>query len=163
MTMPTMRNDDGIDVLEAVERETTGLFEQADRLVEALAARAGLDAARFRCLTLLSRQGPLPVRRLAWLAGLGDREVAEALDRMERDGHVIQRCEEEGRRVLVHAGVTAHRARVEPALRELREAWYPLVRHRCDDLALIAGFMARSRRLSDLVGTMRTLPDAFTL
>ncbi|MET8160570.1 hypothetical protein ABZT47_29790 [Sphaerisporangium sp. NPDC005289] len=165
-----MSNDDGIDVIAAVERETAGLFAQADRLVEALAARAGLDAARFRCLAALRRQGALPLRRLATLAGLTEREAGEAVAGMERDGQAILRGTPEGpgqdgpaAGVIVELHPAADRAWLEPALRELREAWFPLTRGRCDDLALVAGLMARSRRLTDLVTMLRHSPDPFTL
>ncbi|MFC4534720.1 hypothetical protein [Sphaerisporangium dianthi] len=174
-----MSHDDGIDILAAVERETAGLFAQADRLVEALAARAGLDAARFRCLAVLRRHSPLPLGRLAALAGLSEREAAETAGRMERDGQVTLRAgrpddapgeARAGRRrvprraqALVELHPAADRVCLDPALRELREAWYPLVRGRCDDLALVAGFMARSRRLTDLVGMTRPPAETFTL
>ncbi len=158
-----MPHDENIDVLEAVERQTAALFAQANRLVESLAARVGLEAAHFRCLSVLCRQGPMSVRCLAGLVGLSDEEAAEVVDHLEHDGYAERRREADGHRVLVHPDRVAHRARVEPALRELREAWYPLVRDRCDDLGLLAGLMAESRRLTDLSMTLRTQPEAFTM
>ncbi|MFC4587729.1 MarR family winged helix-turn-helix transcriptional regulator [Sphaerisporangium corydalis] len=158
-----MSHDQDVRLLEAIGRETADLLTQADRLVEALAARAGLDGACFRCLAVLCRQGPLPQSRLAALAGLTAQAAAEIVDRLERQGYAGRRREDSGRRVLVHADRAAHRTRLEPALRDLRESWHPLVRGRFDDLALVAGFLAESRRLTDLVGTMRISPDAFTM
>jgi DNA-binding MarR family transcriptional regulator len=160
MTMP---DDENIDLLEAIERETAALFTQADRLVEALATRMGLDTACFRCLCLLCRQGPMSAHRLATLAGLGERVTAQALDRLEREGHATRKREPGSHRLLVHADHAAHRARAEPALRDLREAWYSLVRHGCDDLGLLVGLVAEGRRLSSLAATLNTRPSAFTL
>ncbi|MEV7971350.1 hypothetical protein AB0O34_35965 [Sphaerisporangium sp. NPDC088356] len=158
-----MPHDESVDVLEAVERQTAALFAQANRLVEALAARAGLDATRFRCLSVLCRQGPMSVRCLAAMAGLTDEEAAEVVGHLEHDGYAVRRREDGGNRVLVHPDRVAHRARVEPALRDLREAWYPLVRRRFDDLGLVVGLMAEGRRLSELSMTFRTQPEAFTM
>ncbi|MFG1874318.1 MarR family transcriptional regulator [Sphaerisporangium sp. NPDC049003] len=158
-----MPHDETVDVLEAVERQTASLFAQANRLVEALAARVGLDATHFRCLSVLCRQGPMSVRCLAALAGLTDEEATEVVCHLEHDGYAARRREADSHRILVHPDRVAHRARVEPALRELREAWYPLVRRRCDDLGLVAALMAESRRLSDLSMTFRTQPEAFTM
>ncbi|GAA3845510.1 hypothetical protein GCM10022226_80980 [Sphaerisporangium flaviroseum] len=158
-----MPHDENIDLLEAVQRETTELFSQANRLVEALAARVGLGPAHFRCLSVLCRQGPMPARRLAGQVGLTHQAVAEVVDDLEREGYAGRRREDGGHRVLVHLDRAAHRVCVEPGLRDLREAWYPLVRNRCDDLVLVAGLVAESRRLTDLVTTLRVRTDAFTM
>ncbi|WP_214410326.1 MarR family winged helix-turn-helix transcriptional regulator [Sphaerisporangium fuscum] len=167
-----------------VGREAAGLFAQAGRLVEALAARSGLEAPAFRCLTVLYRKGPLPVRRLAVLAGLDERQAAEAVEALEREGYAARRREGDdepvfaeyghlsgppvapppGRgRVLVYANRAACRARLEPALKELRDSWHPLTAGRCDDLGVVAGLLGDGRRLTDLMIVIRPRPDAFTL
>ncbi|GII60785.1 hypothetical protein Skr01_08700 [Sphaerisporangium krabiense] len=151
---------DGVALLEAVEREAAGLAAQSRRLVEALAARAGLRAAEFRCLCALTRHGPLTTRRLAALSGLTSAAAEHAVDRLERHGCAV-RAGAPGH-VLVHPCHPACRARAEPALRELREAWHPLTRHGADDLALIAALLADGRRLSGLVSVMRAQSPAFT-
>ncbi|MCW2880307.1 MAG: transcriptional regulator, MarR family [Sphaerisporangium sp.] len=158
-----MPHDENIDVLEAIERETTDLFAQANRLVEALATRVGLEVTHFRCLSVLCRQGPMSARNLATLVGLTEEEAAQVVDSLERDGYASRRREADSNRVLVHPDRAAHRVRVEPALRDLREAWYALVRRRCDDLGLVVGLMAESRRLTDLVTTLRIQPGGFTM
>ncbi|WP_147268927.1 MarR family winged helix-turn-helix transcriptional regulator [Sphaerisporangium album] len=153
--------DAGVGVLEAVEREAAALFAQARRLVEALAARAGLEPDEFRCLCALSRQGPLPTRELAAAAGLSGDAAARTVDRLERRGCAARRGSPG--RVLVHPDLPAYRARAEPALRELRETWQPRARVACDDLALVAGLLAAGRRLTDLVTLVGHRPDAFTM
>ncbi|MDH2426181.1 MarR family transcriptional regulator [Sphaerisporangium sp. TRM90804] len=151
-----MPHDEDIEVLEAVERETRALFAQADRLVRALAARVGMNADAFRCLSELSRRGPLSVRHLATVTGLTEEAAGRVVAALEADGLAERRPSPDGRAVAVHADPLAHRARTDPALRELREAWHPLVRRRCDDLELVAGLLSRSRRLTDLVDGWRT-------
>ncbi|GII82446.1 hypothetical protein Ssi03_04360 [Sphaerisporangium siamense] len=152
---------DGVALLEAVEREAAGLAVQSRRLVEALAARVGLRAADFRCLCALTRHGPLTTRRLAALAGLTTAAAEHAVDRLERHGCAL-RSGAPGR-VLVHPCHPACRTRAEPALRELRESWHPLTHHGADDLALITALLADSRRLSGLVGVMHAQSTAFTM
>ncbi|MEU9889842.1 helix-turn-helix domain-containing protein [Sphaerisporangium sp. NPDC051011] len=158
---PGEHGDAGVGVLEAVEREAAALFAQARRLVEALAARAGLEPEEFRCLCALSRQGPLRTRELAAAAGLSGDGAARAVDRLERRGCAARRGTPG--RVLVHPDLPAYRARAEPALRELRETWQSRARLACDDLALVAGLLAEGRRLTDLVVSIGTRPDAFTM
>ncbi|MFC6085820.1 MarR family transcriptional regulator [Sphaerisporangium aureirubrum] len=136
-----------IDVLEAVPRETAALLTQAHRLVTALALRTGLAVPEFRCLALLCRRGPMPARELAAQAALDEDTVTGIVDRLEQHGLALRRPGADGR-VLVHADP---RARLCPALRELRETWYPLLRRHDDDLGLVAGLLADGRRLSDLV------------
>ncbi|MEV5414178.1 helix-turn-helix domain-containing protein [Thermopolyspora sp. NPDC052614] len=161
-----------IELLEAVERESHRLLRQAERLVCALSARANLDPAAFRCLHLLARHETLSMRRLSTLAGLGSDATLAAVDTLESAGlvrrcrggvgcgdwcsgdgrvtdrHDVNRCD------LVRVDQEACRARIGPALRELREAWYPLTVGRRDDLALITAVLANGRRLSELVLTL---------
>jgi DNA-binding MarR family transcriptional regulator len=142
-----------IEALEAVARESRRLAEQADRLVDALAARAGLDPAAFRCLHLLVRQGPMPVHRLAARAGLDPGMTRDVAGALERAGLVRWGRDDVGREV-VRADETACRERIAPAVRELREAWQGLTGHGCDDLAVVAVLLAQGRRLTELVPTL---------
>lgn len=158
-----MARDDGAEILEAVGREAAELCAQADRLVRALAERAGLDAPQFRCLSVLCRKGPMSARHLASAAGLSEEAARAVVDRLERDGYASRRRDGDGSRVLVHPDRDAHHAHVEPALRDLREAWHPLVRGRCDDLGLVAGLIAEGRRLTSLARVFHNRPDAFTM
>jgi DNA-binding MarR family transcriptional regulator len=144
-----------MELLEVVARETFRLFTRANRMVEALAARAGLDATEFRCMFLLSRQGPMPMRRLASLAGLTEDRITGVADRLERAGLLNRRRRPDDGQVLLHADDAAHRARIEPALRDLRESWYALVGRGCDDLGLVAVLLADGRRLTELVPSSR--------
>jgi len=141
---------ESVESLEALGRESLLLAEQADRLVRALAARAGLEPDALRCLHLLTRQGALPVHRLAALAGL-DRHAARAVvDGLERAG-LVSRGRDGSGRAGVRADEDACRTRIDQALRELRESWYAHTARRCDDLALVAALLAQGRRLTELV------------
>jgi predicted transcriptional regulator len=142
-----------VEPLEAIGRESVRLLTRANCMVEALAARVGLDVTDFRCMFLLSRQGPMSAHRLASLAGLSEETITGVVDRLERAGFLSRRPEDRG---VLHADHAAHRARIEPALRDLREAWYPLVRRRCDDLGLIAVLLADGRRLTELLPSPRS-------
>ncbi|GII78897.1 hypothetical protein Sru01_38790 [Sphaerisporangium rufum] len=139
-----------VEVLEAVQREAGALFGQATRLVEALAARAGLRPAQFRCLCALYRYGSLPLPRLARLAGLTEQAAARTAEDLRTAGHPLV-ATHDGRRTVITVDRAVHRSRIEPALRELREAWHPLIRAGCDDLLLVAGLVGGSRRLTILV------------
>jgi len=144
---------ESVESLEALGRESLRLAEQADRLVRALAERAGLDSAALRCLHLLTRQGALPVHRLAALAGLERGAARAVVDGLERAG-LVSRDRDGSGRTVVRADEDAFRARVDQALRELRESWYALTARRCDDLALVAALLAQGRRLTELVPTL---------
>jgi DNA-binding MarR family transcriptional regulator len=141
-----------------VERETARLLGRADRVLAALAATTGLDVTSLRCVLLLKRQGPMPVGRLATLTGLPHKTIIGVTGRLQREGLVSRRRIPGERRALLHAEPTAYRARVEPALRELRKAWYDLIGPRCDDLVLIATLLSEGRRLTELVPPPRYLP-----
>lgn len=140
----------GVECLEAVERESHRLLRQADRLVRALAARSGLDPDAFRCLHLLGRHGTLPSRRLSALTGLDPDQTRAALAALE-SAALARRVRDDDGHVVVEADPAACRARVDAAVRELRESWYPLTARRCDDLAIVATLLADGRRLSELV------------
>jgi len=142
-----------IESLEAVARESGRLAEQADRLVCALAGRAGLDPAAFRCLHVLVRRGPLPVHRLAVHAGLDPGTAGNVVGELERAGLARRERDDAGHEVA-RADETACRDRIAPAVRELREAWHALTGHGCDDLAIVAVLLAEGRRLTELVPTL---------
>lgn len=150
---PGLREEDPAECLESLEalgRESRRLAEQADRLVGALAARAGLRPETFRCLHLLLREGTAPVHRLAGLAGLDPHEAFAVVAELA-DAGLAHRGRDEAGRPVVRADAAACRARIDQALRELRESWYALTARRCDDLALVAVLLADGRRLTALV------------
>ncbi|HEY9523956.1 MAG TPA: MarR family transcriptional regulator [Thermopolyspora sp.] len=147
----------GVHPVDAVERESARLLGRATRVLAALAASTGFDVTGLRCVLLLNRQGPMPIGRLATLSGLPVKTISTVADRLERDGLISRRRDPGERRVLLHADPTAYRARVEPALRELKKAWYALIGPRCDDLNLISTLLAEGRRLTELVPPPRYL------
>lgn len=144
---------ESVESPEALAREGLRLVGQADRLVRVLAARAGLDADAFRCLHVLLRQGELPPRRLAALAGLEPHAAFAVIDRLAEAG-LVRRDQGETGRLVVRADQAACHARIGPVLRELREFWHACTARRCDDLALVAVVIADGRRLTELVRTL---------
>ena len=121
-------------------------------------ARAQLAEAESRAEEL--RNGPRATSIRA-AAARRDRAKAERDDAVrERDrllGLVKQSLvsqSEADRQVAAANAAEASLHEAESALRELREAWYPLVAGRRDDLALVTAVLADGRRLSELVLTL---------
>jgi hypothetical protein len=54
---------------------------------EAVAAQLGMSATEWRCLSLLSQQGPATAGRLAQLSGFTTGAITGIVDRLERAGY----------------------------------------------------------------------------
>jgi DNA-binding MarR family transcriptional regulator len=123
----------------------TVLFQQA------VAQRLNLTASDLQCLTILQTQGPKTVGQLAEHTGLtSGAAITGAVDRLERAGYVSRTADPTDRRRVV---IQPHQDRIDNAITPLyasiaRRTLEELAGHSAEELALIAGFLARAGALT---------------
>jgi DNA-binding MarR family transcriptional regulator len=108
---------DGMSVVTSVMRAQQVLMSR----VEAVLKPHGLSFARFELLRLLafSKTGELPLSVVGRLLQVHPTSVTSAVDRLERDGHVIRRPHPQDRRAVLASLTELGRKVVEAATVDL--------------------------------------------
>jgi DNA-binding MarR family transcriptional regulator len=120
---------------------------------EAVAARLGLNAAEWRCLGLLDREGAATAGRLAELSGFTTGAITGIVDRLEKAGYVRREPNPRDRRSVIvrPLEVPGLREQVTPIFESLGRAMAAVAgRYSARELAVIQDYFER---------TIRTLRD----
>ncbi|PXY37186.1 MULTISPECIES: MarR family winged helix-turn-helix transcriptional regulator [Prauserella] len=100
-------------------RAARELHSATELLLDAVAARYGINRNDLHCLEILEREGPMNARRLARLAHLSPAAVTKVVDRLARAGYARRRPSSDDRRAQVIETTAEHG--------ELRESvWHPV-------------------------------------
>ena len=104
----------------AVVRAARELHAATEALLDAVAARYGVNRNDLRCLEILERDGPMTAGALAAASHLSPAAVTKVVDRLEGAGYATRRASRDDRR--------AHIVEVSDAHADLRDAvWQPLL------------------------------------
>ena len=96
------------------------LHAATETLLDAVAARCGVNRNDLRCLEILEREGPMTAGRLAAVSQLSPAAVTKVVDRLDARGYVSRRPGADDRRTHVIATSDAHG--------DMRSAlWQPLL------------------------------------
>lgn len=135
-------------LIAAVMAEVAAFQDGTDEVDEAAAARLGLNRTDLRCLSILSRTGPLTAGQLATAASLTAGAITTVVDRLTRAGYVQRvRDEQDRRRVTVEVTEEAA-ARFEEIWGPIGQASYQRLARRSDaELRAIREFLQEGRKL----------------
>jgi DNA-binding MarR family transcriptional regulator len=117
---------------------------------EALASRLGMNAAEWRCLSLLHEHGPSTAGQLAELSGFTTGAITGIVDRLERAGYARRKPNPaDGRSVIIHSlRSKALHARVSPVLSSIGQGMMEITTHyNVRELAAIADYLRRTIQL----------------
>ena len=111
---------------------------------EAIAARLGMSATEWKCLSLLDQQGALTASRLAELSGFTTGAITGIVDRLERAGYARRERHPNDRRSIVIRclGLGELKAKIAPIFASLGRATGTLAaRYTATELAAIHGYL----------------------
>ncbi|UBU08294.1 MarR family winged helix-turn-helix transcriptional regulator [Nonomuraea gerenzanensis] len=130
-------------LIDAVARAVQDLQDATDVLDERAARRLAINRTDLRCLSRLSRRGPLTASELATAAGLTGGAMTTVIDRLEQAGLAERRRDTaDRRRVLVHLTGQAERISAEIWGPVLEDAQVELGRFSLAELAVVERFLA---------------------
>lgn len=114
---------------------------------EAVAARLGMSAAEWKCLGLLSRDGPATAGRLAERSGFTTGAITGIVDRLEKAGYVRREPNPRDRRSVIIQPLRNEEVRdvVTPIFASLGRAMAELSRrYSAQELAAIRDYFERT-------------------
>src|SRR5262245_46949999 len=135
-------------LLAALGEKVQAFQEATDQVDEAVARRLGLNRTDLRCLSVLSRAGPMSASALADAAGLTRGAMTTALDRIEATGWARRVWDQQDRRTVRVELTDAARQEVEILYRPLaQEGFEVLQRYTAAELAAALRYLEDGGRL----------------
>jgi len=148
-------------LLSAIGQQVQAFQEATDQIDEAVARRLGLNRTDLRCLSVLSRVGPMSASALADAAGLTRGAMTTALDRIEATGWARRVWDQQDRRTVRVELTDAARQEVDVLYRPLAEDGFALLqKYTAAELAAALRYLEDGGRLQRVhAARIRGLPS----
>lgn len=124
------------------------LHSSTEELLDAAAARYGINRNDLRCLEILEREGPMQPGRLAQASGLSPAAITKVLDRLEQAGYITRSDTGSDRRARQVRTSRRH-------ARQRHDLWQPVV-----DTATAALAHLDHRELETVTAALTALAEA---